>query len=511
MTRLSTMRELGVLMMLAGAIVAPAQTHAPLQYHGGPVLGTFTIYPLYYGNWSNADIVAQQNYLNGLADYISGKNSPKNQQPMMRQYGVNTASVAPASAASPNASPAKLSRDQVLDIIHTNQANGNLPPYGGGSLLMVFLAKNFSVDVTGGCAYHGSVSPSFSYFAAVPLDCGPLFLVTAHEVFEASADPDVGYAPGWDEAVDDCTTTVLLPVTGLSLPGYAANTLPIPGAADNTQSGTCSTTGYTHIVSWEPCGKDDCGITTTPIDSNTTRIDLAKPVVTQASFPYNSIVFMSGDQIAIGAKGCVQTGGSGLTWKRYVDPSGPNSDRLYFGSMEVPGVLMPMRFSNINGLTIKVPSAEPPAKLVLYYSDDGYGDNGYYAHDNGTESQCFCPSLDATNCGVGTPGGPALVTLTITRNVSSPVTIGTVSLSDGKVGTAYSQSLTVNGGTAPFTWQLILGRLPFGLLLNTATGQISGTPINAVAGSFLTFKVTDSSSPMQTATVSFPITIAPAN
>src|SRR5690348_16525284 len=44
---------------------------------------------------------------------------------------------------------------------------------------------------------------------------------------------------------------------------------------------------------------------------------------------YPEIVIRGGDTILVSAGGCVQTGGHGQTWKRYVDPQGPNSDRLY--------------------------------------------------------------------------------------------------------------------------------------------------------------------------------------
>ena len=55
-------------------------------------------------------------------------------------------------------------------------------------------------------------------------------LVTAHEIFEAAVDPN---GDGWDEPVDGCSTVISLPFGQ------------IPGAADNTQSGSCSTSGYT--------------------------------------------------------------------------------------------------------------------------------------------------------------------------------------------------------------------------------------------------------------------------
>jgi hypothetical protein len=35
-----------------------------------------------------------------------------------------------------------------------------------------------------------------------------------------------------------------------------------------------------------------------------------------------------------------------------------------------------------------VPAGEAVGTPWLVYQDNGYGDNGYYAHDNGTGDQC---------------------------------------------------------------------------------------------------------------------------
>ena len=69
-----------------------------------------------------------------------------------------------------------------------------------------------------------------------------------------------------------------------------------------------------------------------------------------------------------------------------------------------------------------------------------------------------------------------------------------------------------SGGLQPYTWQLVSGFLPNGLGLNPVTGQISGTPAIAVSNSPLTFRVTDSSSPAQTATtVGLTLTVTAAS
>ncbi len=59
-------------------------------------------------------------------------------------------------------------------------------------------------------------------------------------------------------------------------------------------------------------------------------------------------------------------------------------------------------------------------------------------------------------------------------SVPQPVIL-TASLPNGEAGTAYSELLTANEGTLPFTWTVSVGALPAGLSLDSATGEIFGT------------------------------------
>ncbi|MFN7976198.1 MAG: putative Ig domain-containing protein [Acidobacteriota bacterium] len=70
------------------------------------------------------------------------------------------------------------------------------------------------------------------------------------------------------------------------------------------------------------------------------------------------------------------------------------------------------------------------------------------------------------------------------------ITVNPASLPNGTVGTPYSQTMTANGGTAPYTFTISSGALPTGLSLNAGTGVISGTPTTAGTYNF-TVRATD--------------------
>ncbi|OGM97667.1 MAG: hypothetical protein A2735_03630 [Candidatus Yanofskybacteria bacterium RIFCSPHIGHO2_01_FULL_41_21] len=75
--------------------------------------------------------------------------------------------------------------------------------------------------------------------------------------------------------------------------------------------------------------------------------------------------------------------------------------------------------------------------------------------------------------------------------------IATASLPDAVQNTAYTQSLSATGGTAPYIWTLSSGTLPVGLAISGS--NISGTPTTTGTATF-TVKVEDSSSAKQSAT-----------
>ena len=104
-------------------------------------------------------------------------------------------------------------------------------------------------------------------------------------------------------------------------------------------------------------------------------------------------------------------------------------------------------------------------------------------------------------------GCSSFTKVAVTPPPPATLSITTASLTSGTAGTAYSSSIAVSGGTAPFTYSAT--GLPSGLSINSTTGAITGTPAQAAVGTTsVTFKVIDSGLPTaQTATAKLNLTI----
>lgn len=96
-------------------------------------------------------------------------------------------------------------------------------------------------------------------------------------------------------------------------------------------------------------------------------------------------------------------------------------------------------------------------------------------------------------------------TITISGNETLVVT--TTSVPDGVEGTAYNVTVVALGGTPPYTWSIVKGKLPNGLALDAASGVISGIPTDKGNYSF-TIQVSDNATSVNTATQRLRIRIA---
>jgi Bacterial tandem repeat domain 1 len=271
---------------------------AQVQYHGGPILENYTIYPLYYGNWTQEEIETQQTFLTNLAAYISGANAPAKQQPTLWQYGPRSVTVAAPvwvnQTTSPDQytstcngsgqnSPGNLYDCDAQIIIGANQGSGpnQVPEFGPERVIFLFPAPNFGNPECNCGGYHASLSDASFYgvvYNSPPGGYGLAYsdaesqyqAVTSHEVFEDATDPAVDNFFGWvtvscsvyvaptnpptpcpatptpaqiktgnlnKEVADQCATVVTL-----NWPNQV--TLQFAAIVDNTLNGACTTTGY---------------------------------------------------------------------------------------------------------------------------------------------------------------------------------------------------------------------------------------------------------------------------
>ena len=87
-------------------------------------------------------------------------------------------------------------------------------------------------------------------------------------------------------------------------------------------------------------------------------------------------------------------------------------------------------------------------------------------------------------------------TMQYNGQIYSLVSVNTTSLKNAVRDRLYSDTIAASGGAAPYTYALISGSMPSGLVLNSSTGQISGTPTLVYAqGAQITVRVTDSGNP----------------
>jgi large repetitive protein len=103
-------------------------------------------------------------------------------------------------------------------------------------------------------------------------------------------------------------------------------------------------------------------------------------------------------------------------------------------------------------------------------------------------------------------GGDHFIAQSVTITIDPPptITVSPATLPAATVGSAYSQTISGGGGTAPYTFAITAGALPAGLTLNASTGALSGTP---TAGGTFNFTVTATDSNSFTGSRAYTLTV----
>lgn len=154
-----------------------------------------------------------------------------------------------------------------------------------------------------------------------------------------------------------------------------------------------------------------------------------------------------------------------------------------------------------------------------------YGGVSSYTFSGSNLPEGLNVSANGIISGTPTAAGNANVTIQVSDGQSTPamaskqltltvdpadvaLAISTTTLPKATIGQAYTGSIGVTGGTAPYT--ITASNLPAGLTLDAANGAITGTPAatNKATTTKLSVTVTDAASGTQTATI--PIAVAPA-
>ncbi|MGA9508384.1 MAG: Ig domain-containing protein [Candidatus Sulfotelmatobacter sp.] len=136
----------------------------------------------------------------------------------------------------------------------------------------------------------------------------------------------------------------------------------------------------------------------------------------------------------------------------------------------------------------------------MFYRFPGLAQEKFARPTGFGRGSCSCNSSRESFCRIALLHRAALITLvssmlwfngcsaasapgnnTNTANSTNSLTIS-ATLPTGTVGSAYSGSLAVTGGTAPYAFSVASGQLPQGVQLADNTGAVSGTP--TASGSF---------------------------
>jgi hypothetical protein len=361
------------------------------------------------------------------------------------------------------------------------------PANGGGGLTLTLTppqAGTVGTPYTGSIGVSGGVGP---YTCALLSGTVPPGLTLSANCTLTGTPTTAGSYPVTIIATDSSnpanTTTGSVTITinsasvTLKLTSPPAGTVGTPyigsiGVSGGTAPYTCSLVGGTL-----PAGltlNSNCSLSGTPTTAGTSSVTVK---ATDSASPSNSTT----------GPVSITINSAGITLTLTSPPAG-TVGTPYTGSIGVSGGTAPYTCSLVSGAL--------PAGLTLNSN----------CSLSGTPTTAGTSSATVNATDSASPSNSTTGSVSITIN-SATTTLALTAPPVGIVGTPYTGSIGVSGGTAPYTCSLLSGPLPPGLTLN-ANCSLSGTP--TTAGSYpVIVKATDSASPANSTSGSVTITINP--
>ncbi|WP_433040426.1 putative Ig domain-containing protein [Dactylosporangium sp. CS-033363] len=212
--------------------------------------------------------------------------------------------------------------------------------------------------------------------------------------------------------------------------------------------------------------------------------------------------------------GTPTTRGTNLVTVRATDSAGVTADRVLAFTVHAPAL-------SVSTMTLPDATAGTPYSATL----GGSGGTTPYTWAVTAGALPAGLALDPATgvvSGTATAAGTSTVTVTLTDDDAvasaqpltltvhpAALTVATTSVPVATAGSAYTATLSATGGSAPYSWAVTAGVLPAGLVLDPATGVVSGTP-SAAGSSTFTATVTDAAAHTAAQAVALTVDAAPS-
>lgn len=361
-------------------------------------------------------------------------------------------------------------------------------------------ASNFTITATDSLASTGSRAYGLTVAAPTPVAGNVSLTVAAN----SSANPvtlNLSGGPVASVAVASNASNGTATASGTSIsftpaPGYAGSdsfTYNATGPGGTSNVATVTVTVLAPTVTLTPTSLAN-GTIATAYSANITASGGSAPYtysLSSGSLP-GGLTLSNGGSLS----GTPSAAGSFSFTVQATDNTGFTGSRLYNLSVAsqapVTGAVNATVAANSSANPITLSLSGGAASSVAVSSAPSHGTtsaSGLTISYTPTAGYSGSDSFTYTATGVGGTSSPSTVTITVTAPTLA-ITPATPGLADATQGNAYSASLAVSGGTAPYSYSVSSGSLPAGLTLDTGTGVISGTP-SALATSTFTITVSD--------------------